>query len=442
MSQLQIGLKTASKAILYGVSARVMRVADSNGVQADHIVPKELAISLGAGSANLVEVEPGHYVVEAYLPSGEILSTHCVVKHDAVARVELRARALSQDPAGWERLIRGSDVLDWGASSNRGVRDFAYPSAGGMFSLSSDHYFASHEDEHTSSPHVFITTTVPSLNGGNAWASLRAPQSITHGIQQDGFTSCHLVSESKNQRRFAVSSTEEVPSARRFWAVVEHEHSINVASLPVPWQSLPSGAAPWAVRQQPIEVLVADMPDKKAMVKVAALDEQFGIMLSYLGFGRTTHADTALRSLEDKVVSWSAPRKHKQNQRVNPYAMCAAGYVAIANASARNIDCWSKVISEVHDHCPWLPDASILKGRRQLQTACSENDLMSAFASFKGAMQLGLPLFSAGLQHLMDGLSILSSVKEEAAELRARVVLAAAHVDLGQPFTVFNLPRS
>jgi hypothetical protein len=70
------------------------------------------------------------------------------------------------------------------------------------------------------------------------------------------------------------------------------------------------------------------------------------------------------------------------------------------------------------------------------------DDREKALTTLKTAYRAGIPYFSAGVQHLRDGLLLYASRDEEAKAMLDTVSRLARRIDNGQIFTVIRYPKA
>jgi hypothetical protein len=205
--------------------------------------------------------------------------------------------------------------------------------------------------------------------------------------------------------------------------------------LPVPWGLVDlSGEAS-------VEALVlqagtteggVDGLDQGFRLSIVVQEKLFGSLIGYLGAGRLPAADTIARSalgmLYEKIQ--------------NPLAAAAGAYVLLGNPESDRPEYWHDWVRNLMKYFPWLPDGAILYGKVLLGHSRDQNNLKQARDCFLEGFRRGLPFFSKGVGFLLDGLSRVDNDARRKAEPDEPVEAAlkvvrdlALRTNVRQPFT-------
>jgi len=188
----------------------------------------------------------------------------------------------------------------------------------------------------------------------------------------------------------------------------------------------------------PIEFVVNRSTES---VSVTVADPDFAPVLGYLASG---HSELAARSLKDVSLGLLFGKVD------NPFAAAAGGYVLVQSWTsgqedehARN---WRQWIQNLANWFPFLPDGAILEGR-VLLSLDSPAAREQAAHRFLQAFSRGVPYFSAGLRMLLEGLLTIDNASLP-SEFRQRFEVARRHVrqwatwmDPREPFTTLHIPE-
>lgn len=139
--------------------------------------------------------------------------------------------------------------------------------------------------------------------------------------------------------------------------------------------------------------------------------------------------------------------REMQEKRENPLAAAAAAYVGLSYPIRDDRrERWSPWLKNLMNRFPGIPDGAILRARDLIERAATEEDLAMALKALAVAFRRGPPYFSAGVRHLLEGLSLFASSaeryglpSEEVRNMHAVVSGFAVLVDPTQTFTVLKL---
>jgi hypothetical protein len=463
-----------------GAVATLRRVADEGG-EAVRGGPR-LDVTIPAsfdGHGRRFDVEPGRWLVEATLPSGEILTEEVAVPSGEDVQVTLHAAENSpHEWLGWQHLIgniEGKETLEQlqkrahalafevavealprelnrslvekiadkvGDLSGRAVahvaREFGpFLKKYKVFRKDTPHKDGLRKDKavfepepraqdiaaplpegvvNPGEPAVGLCEGFPPLRDGRAW---EAVLDLSHAP----LTSCPFFRGSREEALYLYRVGEKAqPSARDFAHVAWGEERFAV-SLPIPW--------PDAYLQSPVpvEMMVRLRPQDGAVnIGVAVLDREFGPLVGLM---------TASTQPQAKVIVEQA---HGMlfGKFENPLAAAAGGYVLLAVGGSEQHPEWHGWIENLAKAFPTLPDGAILKASLRLLYPTDQGSYDEARASLFEAFDRGIPYFSAGVARLLDGLTLFPD-DAEAKERMMLVQRVAQRLDLSQAFTVIRL---
>ncbi|MEM1324272.1 MAG: hypothetical protein AAGG75_28695 [Bacteroidota bacterium] len=119
----------------------------------------------------------------------------------------------------------------------------------------------------------------------------------------------------------------------------------------------------------------------------------------------------------------------------NPYAAAAGGYVLMETLEPGAEEVWMNWIDNLYNWFQWLPDGAVLKGWLLLHQGAYDE----AHTTFVEAYERGIPLYSLGLKKLLEGLKLFASEDTATMDLQKRVRRVAWRTNMQQIFTIIQL---
>ena len=211
---------------------------------------------------------------------------------------------------------------------------------------------------------------------------------------------------------------------RRYLVSVQTGGPIEIACLPVPWESGPYGRVP-------IEVLVRRQPNAgEAVLAMSPADPLTRSAIGYMGSGNLVNARLVFDRAKGMLFG----------KMMNPLSAAAGAYVLLATEHGPGEHEWHGWVKNLADRFKWLPDGQIQYGRLRLNRRQKEGDVKAARAAFFEAFERGIPFYSLGLKWLLEGLSLLAVAGDEDARKRLAAVQEVTwRANLQQPFTTIRL---
>jgi hypothetical protein len=395
--------------------------------------PAQLLIPVGQSEYETVTLRPGRYLIQAFLPSGEVVSEAVLVGDDQEpVEVVLRGLYSPHEWLSWQHLVGNigltEQAMDW---SRRTVPEsraqswqlsvLATPTAPGArepVAQALDELLVHRR------PEVPLSGAVP-----QAWLQV-APAALS---DWDGPYRSYVFGPE--------SPAYQAGAERRYFLVQDHGQPVLLGALPLPWTQVRGG---W--RQAEVEVLLSLPPEPQGVAGAAPVtasaivrDETLATVIGYLGTGDLPAADATL----------SRARSMLFTKTDNPIAAAAGGYVLLGSWRGQPGDpdpYWFGWIKNLQNRFSWLPDGAIQHGWRKLRTQAGPADVEEARASFLKAHRRGVPFYSAGVRLLHDGLTLLSNDARAAERTDAAVESALAssraialRTDVRQAFTTIRL---
>jgi hypothetical protein len=365
----------------------------------------EVVVPLGGDAAG-VPLDPGRYLVEAYLPSGEHLRKAARLEGPEDARVTLAAAparkdwlALQQLNAPAQRLVRGArrlPLVKKAGSPPPPVEGALRLRAGGA------------------------NGTLPRLLA----ALVTDPRRVLF-LARDAPLAW-------GERDETLASARILPEGDGSLVMVAQDGVVDAVAVPGEWLTLSGEPAA-------IEVL---WNESTGALSAAVEDPDLGMVLGYLAGGQTGLAARALAGVATELVA---------EKIRNPYGAAAGGYVLLRQALAGDElePGWRRWIGNLARGFDHLPDGHVIRATLLRNDLGADGDPdptpEDAARGFLRALDAGLPLFATGVRALLDGLMSFGPGEVPAlrGELDAalRVVRrAASFLDTRQAFTTLEIP--
>ncbi|WP_405542147.1 hypothetical protein OG478_09570 [Streptomyces phaeochromogenes] len=372
------------------------------------------------------EVDPGHYIVSATLPSGVVLSKDAELADGEEKQVTLRPAASPFASHSWQHLM--GNIESYGAYHDGA----AIPVPRSLGSRSG-----------TWERGAFVEP------GHAAWVGDPKPTSWQFPSMlrlTDGPAKQLVAFEIARSEPHSVASLELGDAAARLYRFGEHgpvdEQGRPVLDVPLgPRQFLVVSLAgteyvvtlpaPWGAAQ--IEVLVNERQSPTgSAVSVSVRDSRVGPALAYMARGAFDAAATLVRDAETMLYD---------GRMTNPLAAVAGAYVLVGSELTEQPHRWDPWLSRLRHEFDWMSDGSLLWAMRHLRRAHTEPEREAARDALVEAFDRGVPVFTLGLSRLIHGLSEFPDDPGCAARLEQARRLSW-RVDMREPFVIAALRGS
>jgi hypothetical protein len=423
------------------------------------VLEELIPISDKPEKAKAIQVAPGHYYVEAVLPSGELLSDDVVVTSDQTKEVVLKPEDSRHEWLSWQQISGNVQpkAKPKKRRSSKSSRRSSRSSSGGMKAASDlevdlDELVASigwmpeqEPEVHIQSPIQWLTEPHPSLSKGdnvNSWKFLSSLTSLSAteliGKLNNGKPPTQIppAASSKEKGIFRVRSAGVSDTAgavvlqrpleadERTYVAIPRRTSVELVSIPLPWTVVST--------HQPadIEILVQEPADSSAFCSSAIpRDQDCWSLLSYLSSG----------SLPE-VRRYAEMGKEKLYYKFeNPFAAAAGAYALVGTALNATDREWHQWVLTLKDNFPYIPDGAIQWGTLRMRMRRSPEDIAEAAEAFKKAYSRGLPFYSLGIKWLLEGLEWAAAYDSHAKEMADNVRRIAWRTNYQQPFTILRI---
>jgi hypothetical protein len=443
----------------FGAVANIYDVSDRAGKPQNR---RNIPIPVGSGGDRFTELdlEPGEYLVEAILPSGETISEEVSVASDPPSQ-ELRLRAASSphEWLGWQhfagntRQMEGLYRAEHGPPRVGAARGAPVPapweiSRQVQADLVSTPPLPSDTQAQPNSPAALIARgyffALPGISAHPVDQPLPAAllNASAHPLQVSPNRSAQDADDLSRIYRFDSGSLAHAAGGadtRHYLLISGQDLPPQYCVLPLPWpQADHSGEAPVEVWLRTAER--GDSPrggqDTAFRLSVSVPDRMVGAVLGYLASGDLPAAATLLRPARDMLFEKVA----------NPLAAAGGGYVLLTAETPELPDYWHHWIQNLMNWFPWLPDGAIQHGWLTLRRPRTDQNLAEARGAFLEGFRRGLPFYAKGVSLLMDGLTLFANDARAAgqpdAELEQALTLVrqlAMRTNMRQAFTTVLL---
>ncbi|APG87180.1 hypothetical protein [Sinorhizobium americanum] len=398
MSSLSVYLQKYSVDTSMGAVATLQQLSDDKGNPVRGTRTEVTIPANNHGNANSVDVAPGRWLVEATLPSGEIITTEVAVEKDEDLSVPLHS--VEHSPHEWLGMqylvgnIEGEQTLQR-LSSRKSTPESAERD---MLARNSP-------------PVVRFPNQDSALRGAAAW------QNVFKSGDDRPAPQWPLMEDSGRVTWLYHAQGIE---PRRHLARVEWMGEDFAVSLPLPWMTVRFHNFATA------EIMVGLEPrENKIRIGVVVSDPDFAPMA-----GLMTAA-----TLPKAAIAFDQARDLLFGKGEHPLAATAGAYVLLA--AGRQEGGWHGWVDNLAKRFPEIPDGAILRAALRLRFPKTQDSSAEAKASLLEAFDRGIPYYSAGISWLLDGLS--QFVGDPAVDEKLRLVhKVALRLDVSQAFTVIR----
>jgi hypothetical protein len=405
-------LVAVNKAGMEATGPSIVTRIHSLGPPGSERVPmRTLVVSAGyQAAAARVDLPPGKYLFEAYLPNGDIASTVVTVALAGNDPVLLEAISSPHEWLSWQHLT--GDEPTWATPT-----------------LRLDHGPVALD---------LVTGAVPAGELPRALLNVwKGATPTALNWQRLGITPDHsCVDGALASYLFIQGSWQD---GDRYYGLVPRPPAGPplLAVLPVPWPQVDmSGAAPLDVLLDTRDADAAGRQEWPVRVSVVVRDNVMASVLGYLASGDLPAAAQVVETAVDLLY-----QKGK-----NPLAAAGGAYVLVRSVTnPRHRPVWEPWLENLRTLFPWLPDGTILDGWAHLNGIGRPPSAKKAALAFVDAVSRGLPFYSAGARLLFEGLTRVEAsvaVADRPAGFAGALEFVrrlALRIDVRQPFTVVRL---
>jgi hypothetical protein len=415
MTSLALRLQKYFVSTSMGAVATLQRVADESGMSVSGGQRLDITIPANPdGGAYRVDVAPGHWLVEATLPSGEVITEEVAVAKGQNLSVTLHAAEQSpHEWLGWQHLVGNIE-------GNKTLYALHDKAGGALEAMRQDSVFRSTAGADEASagvpaPKVNLCKKHGEVRGAPAWTKILAPD-------PSGFVPCSPTEEDPAQATWLYRLEGPPATPQRHFAHVESAGERFAVSLPLPWETLGNHG------RAPAQVMVHKHPtDGSVHIGVIVEDPDFAPMAGLMTASTLPKAAIAVKQASEMLFG----------KMLHPLGAAAGGYVLLAAGDSKQQH-WHEWIDNLANWFPSIPDGAILQASLRLRFPKNEHSSAEARAALLQAFDRGIPYYSAGVLWLLDGLTVFA--EEPGVNEMMRTVQRVAHrLDLSQAFTVIRI---
>lgn len=448
---LQVGDRSIGTSM--GAVATLCRLTDETGAPPEPEPSIDVVVPANdRGPARNVTVPLGRWLIEATLPSGEIIAEQVDVTSPSFPApvVLVMAEHSPQERLGWQHLLGnvegaaapgaieervrlGTKAWIDAALGQRAVpglidrmADVVADAASWVRKLLPSTTRDAEAVETAAAPVVQLVTFDADLaEGADGWTAVLAGDA-SGALQSPTRVAPHTwVCELERERARAPGEVEaDVDLLPRQYLQVTSGDELYVVALPLPWPT-PDGEP-----AAPVQVMMRQPPGEQYLqIGIVVADPTFGPLSGFMTAATLSKARVAVE--EKWSLLFDKPR--------NPLAAAAAGYILLAAGGSTKLD-WQAWIEDLEGRFPTLPDAAVLRGVLLLRAARQPADNDKAREALVQALNRGIPYFSLGISLLLDGLTLFSD-HPAVRSRHEKVQRLAKRLDLSQAFTVIRVGR-
>jgi len=434
-ARLRIDKYLEGEPLTGGAIVDVRRLDDGGGPGAR---VKRATVPMGtSGAESRVNLDPGKYEFTAILPSGDVLSSIAEVdaRPDGVPVVFEIGHA-SHEWMSWQHALGNvvaGETLDLMKAQGAKIQWSLVDDVGAQ-------WFAASKlpDGRDAIATALAAHLALDPGSGPVPIKLSAPVQDLPSLNEPPFK----VYQIPLSNHFDYENAKFV---RSYALVGDSSKRQMLCVLPYPWRKVDGTEAAVEFMVGPDQPLDADESivqfDVPWCVSTIARDDRVASVLSYFAAGNDDAAaflaKEALYLLFDKMV--------------NPLAASAGAYVLVDQwLRKRDTDPqvvqWLNWIDNLAKWFPWLPDGEVLRGWVALAGRDAKPSVETARSAFVEAERRGLPVYTAGVRRLADGLTrIANQDKADGRDDRAvvdaleRIRRVAWSADPRFPFTTIRL---
>ncbi len=374
---------------------------------------RNIVIPVGFVDYKQVTLDPGKYLVEAVMPSGDILSKEATAQADSWTEVDLEAENSAHEWQGVHNLL-GHVESDEPYYRTRSVEVFR--GLGPQLEVWQ------------------IKTPPPQLTGGHQmWQTLAdwikaEPQTVLSDLQASLTPSTPKEHDASTElHSFFMDArglqTQHLP---RWYSLISDGKAMRFLSLPIPWFNLKTE------EELPVEVLVQHSKDDLT-ASFSIPDMDLCTALGYMSRGSMRAAAQLVDQAEAVDMLFQ--------KFTNPLGAAGAAYILLGTEPLTDRRPWHDWVENLMKYFPWLPDGAIQYAWLQLRQSPTKANRDRAREALITAFRRGLPYYTLGLQWMIDGLTLLGEDDQEAQRMLRLVQQISWRSDTSQAFTSIALAR-
>lgn len=460
MTTLRLRLEIANMENLpqYGAVANIHGVPDRPGSKRKSV--RDLVIPVGYSYRSVsfqeVELDPGRYIVEAILPSGQVIVDEVSVEESAIPQeLLLRGDVSPHEWLGWQHFVGNVEQNRDAYSQSRdrilkqgtpvyittelvsvltpppaepGITEVSTPCA----MVSRGFFFAV-----PSSKNIDVTRP---LSDFFPFGELHPPAHVTGPLQALAYDE---ISMSYGMKLPYSMPYREERYERHYFFIRGEGLPSQYSVLPAPWMQADHSGEAYVealVRRSAVSPPFSSGFDPGHRVAIVVHDRLVGSIIGYLGAGKLPTAATMMKTARETVLYMLEDKLH------NPLVAAAGAYVLLSTEDLGQPDDWQKWVKNLMNWFKWLPDGAIQHAWVKMNQQDGDDNLREARASLLEGYRRGLPFYSKGVGMLLDGLTLFANdaraagrPDKEVEEALRTVRQLALRTNMRQPFTTVLL---
>lgn len=384
--------------------------------------PRRRELIATGRSSTPIETDPGRYLFQVDLPSGETMAEEVNVAEDVPITLELFSKQSPHEWLSWyqtnsdlEQVIRQQSIQDPSIfkphfepllGSGIDLPDLQVRS----IDISYDGKGSGFRQYHS------VVDFVSSAAIPDDALGVELDQQV---VNQDGdFALLDWFSRAGGR----IDIPRDTANGQRFYGVVSHAAGLReLITLPFPWNRYDQLCT--------VELLVPrNAGPEGARAQLTVLDGELGAMLTFLSRDRSSLArafvDRELMSKFDNVAEDMVDQAVDTlfKKRTNPLASAGAGFVLMQTVSHLGPDeKWYRWIENLYNWFPWLPDGAVLSALLRMARRTTNDGTGAVIARIDEAMARGVPFYQLGLKRLYELVSTFAESTEEADDVKMRM---------------------
>lgn len=384
-----------------------------------------------------VTVPPGTYMVEAKMPSGEILTEYADLGEKPAQEITFRMPADQENALfGWEEPVAGVMKMT-GPELPLGWADTLCAVKSPLAAFDGDGQPAPTKklQHKTIGPQVQLWKTGMQAGAGVEDFLQGLTSAIKDGrnlLPETAGVSIPQVPSYQDQDicLYRFSQGYQMGSSRieRQYALICNGGKNRLLSLPLPWDFQETAAI--------VELTVKkDLPKATDFFSLVIKDPRLSLPLAYL-------ANDSVNLAAD-IFDLSLAREHLNEKVRNPLGATLGGYILLLSdlqTKDNEREQWHEWITNLKNWFPWLADGAIQYAWLKLDHRQNDTDVQKARDALLTACRRGLPYFTKGMSLLVDGLRLFKADGDlEAAAWLDRLLPLAWRADMSQVFLTVTL---
>jgi hypothetical protein len=454
-----------------GILADILYVGDDNPKIRQNKSRRNVVIPVNDYTSNFASrfhLDPGQYVIQATLPTGELVTKDVQLTDDS-SEVEVKIRSELESPHEW---LRWHNFL-----GNVQIRppepDALHAPESSVIAPSFDNY-RRRRLRYRKMPdrsEILPKPAAPLPRGAGALPAdiglqlddLHARILPSHHLSPSGHEIWHLlqeiISSKENPRTIQQNLGGDViePAGRdndfalyrlaaegplalydqpkypvdyvgndleRLYMTLSSTDSLRLITLPIPWPQLDQNG-------EAVSEIMVPARGSEGVIdsNLAITDRKVGSALGYLTAGDLTTASKLFGQAREMLYG----------KVTHPFGAVVGGYVMLKTSRAPGP--WVNWVKNLMNWFDWLPDGAIQFAWLKIEYQQNDDDLQQAHDALLLAIDRGLPVCSLGIAKLMELLRLFAEDDPLCAEHLQLIQPVAWRTDMGAPFTMIDLIR-